>query len=429
MIRNIIITIILCLNIFVLNGCNKPETQAITLAVGGAPAELVVWETIISEFTKKTGIKVEINRQATDTDQRRHSLVISLRAKQSDPDVFLMDVAWIAQFAAAEWLAPLNSFTETQTFNINQYFPNIIDLADTYKEELIALPLYIDGGLLYYRKDLFAQYGISKAPQTWTQLIEFSRHIQKNMREVYPDFYGFVWQGAQYEGLICNFIEYAVSNSGGIQIENKQFKFNTKANKEALQVMVDLIHTYKISPPNTYTEMKEEEVRMYFQKGLALFERNWPYAWSLHQEANSPVKDKVGIAPLPHFINEASASTLGGWHVGISKYSDETEKSWILVKYLTSFDVQKKFALQLGWNPSHINVYKDSEVLSKLPHFKQLQDVFKNAIPRPNLPYYTAISYVLQKHINKILAKKTSIEAGLERAEKEVQRVIDQYEK
>ena len=27
--------------------------------------------------------------------------------------------------------------------------------------------------------------------------------------------------------------------------------------------------------------------------------RNWPYAWALVQGANSRVKDKVGVAPLP----------------------------------------------------------------------------------------------------------------------------------
>jgi len=65
---------------------------------------------------------------------------------------------------------------------------------------------------------------------------------------------------------------------------------DTARNREALRFMRDLIHEYGISPPNTYTEMKEKETRAFFQEGNALFERNWPYAWTLHQAPGSKVK-------------------------------------------------------------------------------------------------------------------------------------------
>ena len=54
--------------------------------------------------------------------------------------------------------------------------------------------------------------------------------------------------------------------------------------------MRDLIHRDGVSPPSTYTGMKEEEVRLFFQSGNALFERNWPYAWPLHEAQGSPVR-------------------------------------------------------------------------------------------------------------------------------------------
>ena len=71
--------------------CAKKETELI-FAVGGAPNEVDYWEKLIDEFNFTQQIKVQVLRQPTDTDQRRQSLVIPLKAEKSDPDVFLMEV-------------------------------------------------------------------------------------------------------------------------------------------------------------------------------------------------------------------------------------------------------------------------------------------------------------------------------------------------
>ena len=132
--------------------CQKKE-PAITFAVGGAPNEIEFWETLVNNFESQTGIKVNILRQPTDTDQRRQGLVIPLKSRKADPDVFLMDVAWVAQFAASKWLEPLDEYIQKDIIDLSLFFENVVTLVDKYEDKLIALPVYIDGGLLYYRKD------------------------------------------------------------------------------------------------------------------------------------------------------------------------------------------------------------------------------------------------------------------------------------
>lgn len=192
-------------------------------------------------------------------------------------------------------------------------------------------------------------------------------------------------------------------------------------------MLCDLIHIQKISPPNIFTEMKEEEVRTFFQQGDALFERNWPYAWSLHQNDDSAVKGKVGLASVPHFAGNKSASTLGGWHIGISKFSDAKDLSWEFVKFTVSYETQKKLAMKLGWNPGRKDIYKDREIKQKFPHFSYLGNIFENLTPRPNLPYYTQISEIMQKHINSALSGKTNPETALKEAELEINNSIKRY--
>jgi multiple sugar transport system substrate-binding protein len=258
--------------------------------------------------------------------------------------------------------------------------------------------------------------------------VEYAEKVQQQTRKTLPNFYGFVWQGAQYEGLICNFMEFAGSNGGGIFVEDGKVVLNSPENLDAIQFMHNLIHKYKISPLSTFTEMREEQVRETFQQGNALFERNWPYAWSLHQAPNSIVRGKTAIAPLPHFPSGKSVSTLGGWHVGISRFSDQKELSWELVKFLTSYEIQKKLALQLGWNPGRKDIYNDPEVLRDMPHLARLKEVFENARPRPMLPYYTQLSKVIQRYLNSILAGNLTPENALASAQKEAQAIVNRYQ-
>jgi multiple sugar transport system substrate-binding protein len=394
----------------------------VVFAVGGAPSELDFWESLADEFEKDSGIAVRILRKPSDTAQQLQSLVIALKAGMSDPDVFLMDVAWIGLFSAAEWLAPIQEDVDGRPF-----FQRVLDSVDRRSGELIALPVYMDAGVLYYRTDLLATHGIERPPESWSELLDSARKIKKIESRSNRAFYGFVWSGAQYEGLITVFMEFAGSE-GGFVSENERIRLNVPANVRALHLMRNLIWKYDITPPNAFTGMKEEEVRLSFQRGDALYERNWPYAWALHQSEGSPVRGKTGVAPIPAPEGGRSVSTLGGFHIGISRFSDARREALEFVKFVTSYEIQKRMLLQLGWNPGRQDLYEDPEVLKQAPHLKTLREVFRNARPRPLKPYYTQISSVAQKHINRVLAADADPEEALAAADREIEALLKRYE-
>ncbi len=259
-----ILALLLCLTLA--GGCSRREAK-LTFAVGGTPDELQVWEAIIADFQRQSGLQVELQRQPTDSDQRRQLLVIPLAAHQPDPDVFLMDVVWLAQFAASGWLLPLDEQLRRAGLDEDLFFSRVMELVDHYRGRLVALPVYVDGGLLYYRRDLLARYGFAGPPATWEELLAQAKRVQAGERSKQPRFFGFVWQGAQYEGLICNFLEFAASNRGGIIGKTGALAIDSPANRQALQFMAELIHRYRVSPPNTYSSMREEECREYFPGG------------------------------------------------------------------------------------------------------------------------------------------------------------------
>lgn len=408
-----------------LEGCVQEE-RVLTFAIGGAPNEVDYWQQLIHEFVGRSGIRVKILRQPTDTDLRRQSLFTPLEAGKKDPDVFLMDVVWVAQFAASGWLTPLEPYVGKNIFESGILFEPVAAQVDRYGKQWIALPVYVDCGILYFRKDLLARYGCDP-PETWEDLLHCAKLVQREERRKNPLFYGFVWQGAQYEGLVCNFLEFITSNGGGILDSEGKIRVNREENRQALVFMQDLIHRYRISPENTFTEMKEEEVRIAFQNGNALFERNWPYAWKLHEGNNSPVRGKVGVKILPGFHRKGGAGALGGWHMGMSAYSDKKEEAGRLIRYLFSQPVQKKLALNLGWNPGRKDLYEDPELQRKLPHLNVLKKALESSVSRPSLPYYTQLSEIIQIFVNGALAGKFRAGEALGRAQIELEKIEKAY--
>ena len=67
------------------------------------------------------------------------------------------------------------------------------------------------------------------------------------------------------------------------------------------------------------------------------------------------------------------------------------------------------------------------EIVKKLPHFTTLRNVFINATPRPNLPFYTLISDALQRNINGLLSGKIDANEALSSAQKDIQKIVNQY--
>lgn len=411
--------IVLSVIMMIFAGCT--QEKELTVMIGGTPSEFPFWEKVASQFGEKSGVPVKILRSTAQTEQRKQQILIALRGKRPDPDVIAMDIAWIAQMAASNWLEPLGSYN----IDTSAFFGNIIRLADTYDGNIIGLPLFVDAGVLYYRTDLLNHHGYDNPPRTWSELLQMATKVQEAVRSDNESFWGFVWQGAQYEGLVCNALEFFESNGGGFFSEDGEPTIDAPENVAALTYMVSLIHDEKISPPNTFTDMKEEEVRQVFHSGNALFERNWPYAAKLHANDDSPVADIFAMSVLPHFDGHQSASTLGGWHVGVSRFADMKDEAAAFVEYITSFEVQKAMVQELGMFPGRVDVYDDPEVRTE--RLARLRDVFMTAVPRPMVPYYSQISAALQKYLNAALANRMSPQEALSGAQDEAEQIINKY--
>ncbi|MDR4508302.1 MAG: ABC transporter substrate-binding protein [Candidatus Brocadiaceae bacterium] len=417
----LLISVYIFVGLWIISTFFKPEKKdEIVFSIGAGTKEIGFIEELVAEFERENpAIQVKLNVISSPTDQQHHYYLTTLGAKTENIDVMRIDTIWLAEFASARWIEPLDAFI---TGEDRASFIPVTEKTNVYEGYLYAIPWNINVGLLYYRKDLLEKYGFSP-PDTWEECIDICRKITPR-----ENLYGYLWQGKQYEGLVCNFIEFIGGNNGRIIDENGATVVHSVQNKRALDLMRDLIWKFKISPPNTYSELMEESSRHLFQQGKGLFLRNWTYVWDLCQE-DPFMAGRVGVTQLPRFPEGAHSSVCGGWHLAVNAYSKKKEKAWRLIKFLSSGKTQKKLALNLAWAPTKQLLYKDPELIKQAPLLSIVEKSLRNVQVRPNLPYYQWISDSVQKQINKALSDQKTSQEALQAIYSKMERIQDDFRK
>jgi trehalose/maltose transport system substrate-binding protein len=155
--------------------------------------------------------------------------------------------------------------------------------------------------------------------------------------------------------------------------------------------------------------------------------RNWPYAYPLGADLKSPISGKFDVTVLPKGgDNGENAACLGGWQLMVSAYSKVPNASADLVRYLTSPEIQKKHAIDLGLLPTLPALYSDNDLLGKIPWFKNAPDILINAVARPSTvtgASYNQLSSGLFENVNKILSSEESAKDGVLQIERVANRI------
>ena len=377
---------------------------------------------VAEEWAKKTNNTVEYISRPADATATLQLYLQYWGSKSADVDVYMVDVIWQG-IAAAHAVDFKKYFKEEE---IKQFFSHNIE-NNTVNGRLVSIPWFVDAGLLYYRTDLLEKYGYKAPPKTWEELAEMAKKIQEGERvSGNPEFQGFVFEGRPSESLTCNAVEWIYSYGGGTVIDpNKKVTINNPDAIKALETAKSWVGT--IAPKNV-TTYGEEEARNIWQSGNAAFMRNWPYAYSLSADPKSPISGKFDVTVLPKGgDNGDNAACLGGWQLMVSGYSKVPNASVDLVRYLTSPEIQKKHAIELGLLPTLPTLYSDPDLLGKIPWFKNAPDILINAVARPSTVTggsYNQLSSGLFENVNKVLSGEESANDAVLQIERVAKRIL-----
>jgi len=335
--------------------CHQDAQVPVTLNYLGTglirPSDLPAAEALSRKFLSQTGLGLRHLHGVEEDTLDQLTLTRKLLEDRSEgPDVLAIDVTWLG--VLRDDLIDLKPYLPAETSAIGP------GLASSYVVDgkVVAIPLHINGGILAYRADLLREYGYLHPPRTWDELEKMALRIQQGERaKGKKNFWGYLFPGAAVESLTCNALEWQMSQGGGTIIESdRTISVNNPAAIRSWQRARHWIGW--ISPPST-TDYKEVDVHNTFDSGRAAFARMWGgYSGGLprkgdqlqlHYAGNYLSIREVGYATLPAG-SFASASTLGGSGLGISKYSLHPREDADLIRFLLR---EQQGSIQEGVTP------------------------------------------------------------------------------
>lgn len=394
------------------------HAATVAISCGAVGRELELCREGAEAWAARSGHTVRLVSTPSSGTERLALYQQLLAARAPDIDVLQIDVVWPG--ILAPHLADLSAAARAVA---DEHLASLVR-NNTVDGRLVALPWFVDLGLLYYRRDLLERHA-ARVPRTWPELTETAARIQRAERDAgNARLWGFVFQGRAYEGLTCNALEWLASHGAGALID-AQGRLDLRPAPAAAAMALAASWVGTISPRGVLN-YAEEEARGLFQSGHAVFMRNWPYAWALLQDAASPVRGRVGIATLPAGPDGAPAAALGGQQLAVSRYSREPEAAASLALYLSGRAEQKRRAIAGGYHPTRPALYADPEVLAASPLFAVLGAALDDAVARPASvtgPAYNRVSFAFANAVHAALAGQSDAATSVRAFERQLRRI------
>lgn len=353
------------------------------------------------EFTKANpNIKVQLTFVAYEELEPK----ILTSAKSGGYDVVLGDCIWPPKFAKAGIVKDVtDKFSALDTKDI---FKGAMDSV-TYKGKYYGVPLLNDVKYLFYNKKMLKDAGFNEPPKTWDELAVQAKAIKAKGLVKYP----IAWSWSQAEAIVCDYTALSSAFGGGMVGPDGNPTLTNAGNKKALDFMVGSLKD-GISNPKS-TELLENDVGGVFETGDAAFALNWTY---LYTEAKDPSKSKVvndvGIAPIPGDGKVVSATVNGGMPLMITDGCKNPDEAWQYMLYISSKDVQKKYAKNAL--PIWKSLYDDKTVIDTNPDVVSVSKIqYDYLVNRPQVPYYSEFSTELQLQLQQVLLGKKTSDAAL----------------
>lgn len=286
---------------------------------------------LFDDFEEQTG--VQVNAQVLGQDQARQRQLITLQSKSSDLDVFMtLPSNEGRSFVEAGYYEPLDNYARRApaSWDFADFMASTVE-GSKIDGTMIGVPTQVEGPVVYYRKDLFKQYGVP-LPKTLEDLVAAGRKIYDESDGTYVVATRGLSTASTYT--FGNFLH----NMGLPWTENGQPTFGDPRAAQAIDYYATLAG--ELGPPgavnNTYAQISA--LMAQGRASIAIESSNELAAMA---GDDSTVGDELGVLTIPRGAGPSDPTILS-WTLAISKFSTKKDDAWKFVQWATSKDVQEK---------------------------------------------------------------------------------------
>ena len=372
---------------------------------------------ILADFTKETGIKVEVDKLAIG--RLKEKQLLEMAKPQGDYDLACYIVMWKGEYVAKNLVQPLEPFFANAALADPSY--DMKDIVPIYLEnlglvggpkgylagagaKLYGLPYGAETSVLGYRRDLFAKHNL-QPPENYDQFARALR-VLKDKEGI-----GALTSRGQ-AGHQCVHAWLLHLNPLGGRVFDDQWRptFNDAKGVAALKFLQEVVATGPAGIPG----FGQGEANTAFLQGqAAMYLDSTSLAGVIKDPARSKVVDKVSWALHPAGTRRASQS--GGLGLTIPKNAKNSDAAFLLLQWLTS-KAQDKAVTKLGGAPMRNSTFGDVDIVRQYPEFIVFKEALKYSNPdwRPIIAVWDKINVqALGVGISEALTGKKTAEAAL----------------
>ena len=400
-------------------GCGRERPTApteITLFTWTRPAELAANQNLCAQFeSQHPDLRVEIINEPGD---RAMDKLQAMVAAGNPPDVMSIHGAFFIPLAAKAALLDLDPLIRSDSgFDLDDFYPDLVRLC-RYNAKLYSLPRYTSVYVLFYNKDLFDAAGLSYPDEKWTWDDYLAAARKLTIQSPDPERRRF--------GCVIDFwgarIYPWVWAAGGeiLDEDRKRCLLDGPEAKQALQFLVDLRHKWKVCPPTTMAE-RRENIAMFTNGQVAMFQTG---AWDI-QAMQQATTLRWDIAPLPG--RKQHATLLGMENYAIAAGTKHPKEAWELFKFLLGPEAQETMARELEKQPSRQSVANGPYLAEKVGYNRRaFVEALDYARQAPNIPEWDRVSHFIQDQLDLMWIGKVSVEEGTRRAARQVTEALQE---
>jgi len=385
---------------------------------------------ILPEFTKETGIEVEVDQLPYLKMRERQTL--ELGQDEGEYDLIAYVVFSKADYVYADQLENLAKYYMNPKLADPAYDAD--DLIDGYvynigfaggnkgylegkTGSLFGIPYGSETSILGYRKDIFEKHGL-EVPETYDEMLEIACKIP----ELEPGMGGLSSRAASGHHASHAFLLHLAPLGGRVFDDNWNPIVNNDAGVKAAQALKTIVDC---GPEGAKNFGFGEALGAFLNGDTAMFLDTTVVAGQIDNPNKSQVVGKVGWAMHPMGVRRGSQT--GGFGIGIPANAENKEAAFLLMQWLTSKKGDKLVALA-GGNPSRFSTHDDADVNAKFPHMSTFGEALKHADPdwRPIIPVWGKVNADLGTTLSKVLTEDLDIQEALDGVAERTKAVMEE---
>lgn len=355
-------------------------------------------------------------------DEMYQKLLLSKSGGQV-PDVITLDGPWLGQFAEEEITANLDSYYASweQATDIPENFL----AASLWKGSYHALWLNTDVRLFLWNKDLFRQAGLDpeKPPATWDEMISMAQQIQEKV----PDVWGVGFPGLAQEGTADRWYPLLFMGGGSIMSEDfTKATFNSDAGVNALQLYVDLVHKYKVTPQDVLSQDPDDVGAAVFSGKYAMMISNVGTGQDDFEGDPTTYGEHFGATQIPLCSGCQPATGAGGYQVGVHHDSPHQDLAFEFLDIATATPNMTAFLVARQRVPTRISGLAETEPYKDLWYWEDVAGAAQVARLTPWNPQYPKVLEKIYTAIQIAIQGSATAQEALDAAAAESDAILGQ---